>query len=444
MVDSKPVIIQVQELQVILHEIHGEEMTLSESFQVAAIVYKLPPVWKDFKNYLKHKRKEMNVEELIANVVEHGQSSKKINFSSSNKRLNLGPKGGISKKTFSGKCYNFDGIGHKASECKKPKRNREANVKLILWVQTRGSGGSTLVPLANYCSNKEMFATLEESENGEKLFMGNSATFEIKGKGKVFLKMTSGKELTLNNVLYVPDIRKNLVSGSLLNKHGFRIVFESDNVVLLKSGMFVGKGCSEVENQLRKKIKVVRSDHGGEYESPFAEFCAQHGIKHERTAPYFPQQNGIAERKNRTLKEMMNVLLLSCGLPQNMWEEAVLTANYLLNKVPRKKQDKVHTSYGKEKPSSSKRSHETIEKEQELNQDIEPRRSKIARTEKSFGSDFITFMIESEPQSFKESMGSSEGPLWKEAINSEMESILQNHKWKLINLPPGSKPLGCK
>ncbi|XP_073120925.1 uncharacterized protein [Henckelia pumila] len=55
MVDSKPVISQVQEIQVIFHEIHSKGMTLSESFQVAAIVEKLPPAWKDFKNYLKHK-----------------------------------------------------------------------------------------------------------------------------------------------------------------------------------------------------------------------------------------------------------------------------------------------------------------------------------------------------------------------------------------------------
>ena len=54
--------------------------------------------------------------------------------------------------------------------------------------------------------------------------------------------MTSSKELTLNNVLYVPKIRKNLVSGSLLSKHGFRMVFESDKVVLTKSGMYVRKG----------------------------------------------------------------------------------------------------------------------------------------------------------------------------------------------------------
>lgn len=54
-------------------------------------------------------------------------------------------------------------------------------------------------------------------------------------------KMISGKDLTLKNVLYVPEIRKNLVSHSLLNKHGIGIVFESNKVVLSKNEMFVGK-----------------------------------------------------------------------------------------------------------------------------------------------------------------------------------------------------------
>ena len=72
--------------------------------------------------------------------------------------------------------------------------------------------------------------------------MGNSVTSKIKGQGKVVLKMTYGKELTLTNVLYVPEIRKNLVFGSLLNNHGFRLVFESNKFVLSKSGMYIGKG----------------------------------------------------------------------------------------------------------------------------------------------------------------------------------------------------------
>ena len=58
----------VESCQVILHEIHAEGMALSESFQVVAIIEKLPPNWKDFKNYLKHKRKEMKVEDLIVRL----------------------------------------------------------------------------------------------------------------------------------------------------------------------------------------------------------------------------------------------------------------------------------------------------------------------------------------------------------------------------------------
>ena len=93
-------------------------------------------------------------------------------------------------------------------------------------------------------------------------------------------------------------------------------------------------------NQLNRKIKVLRSYRGGEYESPFVDLCAQHGIILETTAPYSPQSNGMAKRKNHILKEMMNAMLISSGLPQNMWGEAILSANYLLNKVPKKKEEK--------------------------------------------------------------------------------------------------------
>ena len=710
MVDSKTVVSQVQELQVILHEIHAEGMMLSETFQVAAIIEKLPPAWKDFKNYLKHKRKEMSIEDLIirlrieednrrsekkgahtlneakANFVEHGQSSKAKTNNNKGKGSKLGPKGGISKKPkFQGKCFNCGKQGHKSVDCRLPKKNKpkEANVidditknvsdidltAVVSEVNLVGSNpkewwidtGAT----RHVCSDKKMFSTFEPIENGEKVFMGNSATSEIKGQGKVILKMTSGKELTLTNVLYVPEIRKNLVSGSLLNNHGFRLVFDSNKVVLSKSGMYVGKGymsdgmwklnvmtiiksnmnkaststymlessnlwhgrlghvnydtlrrlinlnhiptfqinsnhkcetcveakltrssfqsverntepldlihsdicdlkfvqtrggnkyfitfvddstkyCyvyllkskdeaiekfvlykTEVENQLNKKIKVLRSDRGGEYESPFVDICAQHGIIHETTAPYSPQSNGVAERKNRTLKEMMNAMLISSSLPQNMWGEAILTANYLLNKVPKKKAEKTpyelwkgrkpsytylrmwgclakvavpppkkvkigpktidcifigyaHNSNAyrflvyesnipdihkntimesrnasffedvfpcksKEEPSSSKRMLESQDQNEEV--EVEPRRSKRVRTEKSFGPDFLTFMLEGEPQTFKEAVNSTEGLMWKEAIKSEIDSILQNHTWELVDLPPGCKPLSSK
>ena len=70
--------------------------------------------------------------------------------------------------------------------------------------------------------------------------------------------------------------------------------------------------------------------------------------------PDSPQSNGIAERKNPTLKEMMNAMLISSGLPQNMWGEAVLSPNYLLNKIPRKQKDKTPYELWKDRTPSYK------------------------------------------------------------------------------------------
>ena len=91
------------------------------------------------------------------------------------------------------------------------------------------------------CSDKKMFSSYQTIDNGEQLFRGNSSSSKVEGQGKVVLKMASGKELTLNDVLHVPEIRKNLVSGSLLSKKGFKLVFVSDNFILTKNGMYVGK-----------------------------------------------------------------------------------------------------------------------------------------------------------------------------------------------------------
>ncbi|GKA78709.1 retrovirus-related pol polyprotein from transposon TNT 1-94 [Tanacetum coccineum] len=297
---------------------------------------------------------------------------------------------------------------------------------------------------------------------------------------------------------------------------------------------------TEVENQLGKKIKVVRSDRGGKYVASFAELCAKHGIRHEFTAPYSPQQNGIAERKNRTLKEMVTAMLISSGMSQDMWGEAILTATYLLNKIPRKEKEEtpyelwmgrkpsyqylrvwgclakvavptpkaqkigpksvdcifigyaknstayrfiVHESknpdiqkntimesrnasffenifpcLSKETGSSSRLDDKVVQdkrqrddndlqndrQDQTDEEEVEPRRSKRARNEKSFGPDFVSFMVENEPTSYREAVTSSEGQQWREAIKSEIESILQNHTWELVDLPPGCKPLGYK
>lgn len=72
---------------------------------------------------------------------------------------------------------------------------------------------------------------------------------------------------------------------------------------------------NEVENQLNKKIKVLRSDQRSEYETPISEFCAQHGIIHKVTMSYSLQSNGVVECKNHTLKQRMNAILISFEFP---------------------------------------------------------------------------------------------------------------------------------
>jgi len=278
---------------------------------------------------------------------------------------------------------------------------------------------------------------------------------------------------------------------------------------------------------------MIRSDRGGEYGAPFDEFCSEQGIIHQTTAPYSPQSNGIAERKNRTLKEMMNAMLITSGLPQNLWGEAILSANAILNKIPKKGMEKtpyelfkghkpsykylrvwgclakvevpkpkqvkigpktidcifigyahnssayrflVHKSDNqevqvgtviesrnatffeevfpsKEGSSTSKRTRESIGEPSELpdqtqpntlEEQVEVRQSIRKKKAKMFGPDFLTFLLEGEPRTINEALSTPESAMWKEAIKSEMDSIMQNNTCELVDLPPGCKPLGCK
>ncbi|GJS83629.1 putative RNA-directed DNA polymerase [Tanacetum coccineum] len=103
---------------------------------------------------------------------------------------------------------------------------------------------------------------------------------------------------------------------------------------------------AEVENQLNRKIKIVRSDRGGEYygkhsdlgqsPGPFAIYCQENGIVNQFTMPYTPQQNGVAERRNRTLMDMVRSMICNSILPEFLWTEALKTATHILNRVPSK------------------------------------------------------------------------------------------------------------
>ena len=90
-----------------------------------------------------------------------------------------------------------------------------------------------------------------------------------------------------------------------------------------------------IENQFHTCIKILRTDSGGEYISAaFQEYLQQKGIISQRSCPYTPQQNGVAERKNRHLLDVTRALLLQASVPSHFWVEALTTAVYLINRLP--------------------------------------------------------------------------------------------------------------
>ena len=113
----------------------------------------------------------------------------------------------------------------------------EANLvhNLMEWILDSGAS-------RHFCANRELMINFEDVVDEQCVYMGNSSTTAVKGKGKILLKFTSEKLLSLSNVLFVPSLRRNLVSSTLLDVAGLKIVQEAGKVVIMRNGDFVGKG----------------------------------------------------------------------------------------------------------------------------------------------------------------------------------------------------------
>nr|GEX38898.1 zinc finger, CCHC-type [Tanacetum cinerariifolium] len=170
-----------------------------------------------------------------------------------------------------------------------------------------------------------------------------------------------------------------------------------------------------IEKELGTTLKMLRTDRGGEFTSnEFTQYCKENGIARQLTAPYSPQQNGVVERRNRTIMSTTRCMMKATNNPQNFWAEAVRHAIYILNNVPTKALEYI-TPY----------------------EAIKRKKAKL-RESKSFR---LHSICKDEPKNYKEA---SSDQKWIEAMKVELDSINRNNTWELTTLPKGHKATGLK
>ncbi|GJU33807.1 retrotransposon protein, putative, ty1-copia subclass [Tanacetum coccineum] len=265
---------------------------------------------------------------------------------------------------------------------------------------------------------------------------------------------------------------------------------------------------NEVENQLGKTIKALRSNQGGEYIcQEFKDYIKACGIVQQLTPPYTPQHNGVSERRNRTLLDMVQSMMNLTTLSLSFWDYALESATRILNMVPTKKVDKTpyelwygkvpNLSYLKVWGCEALVKRDTPDKLQQRSVKCIfigypketmgyyfyfPPENKIvvARYAEFFEKNLITQEVSgravdleeiqdedtspseitseipmeveeaeehslgdlNEPTSYKAAMLDFESNKWIDAINAEIQFVMDNMVWVLVDLPPGCKTVG--
>ncbi|POM70436.1 Integrase catalytic core protein [Phytophthora palmivora] len=192
------------------------------------------------------------------------------------------------------------------------------------WVMDSGAS-------AHMCKSRKSFSEYTAVQNGRSVLSAkSSAELKVIGFGTVILQVRTDRSwinAKLENVLHVQDLNKNLFSLTAVTARGMTMTMDSEKCVVKRGDHVVATGrkqgklmyfLKEIRTTARLKIKVLRSDNGGEYwNKSMKTLCDDKLIKHEFTVPHNPEQNGIAERTNRTLVEMTRCMLKESGLDKS-------------------------------------------------------------------------------------------------------------------------------
>ncbi|GKB14602.1 retrovirus-related pol polyprotein from transposon TNT 1-94 [Tanacetum coccineum] len=227
---------------------------------------------------------------------------------------------------------------------------------------------------------------------------------------------------------------------------------------------------NEVENQLEKTIKALRSDRGGEYIiQEFKDYLKACGIVQQLTPPYAPQHNGVSERRNHTLLEMVRSMMNLTTLSLSFWDYAIESATRILNMVPTKKVDKTpyelwygkvpNLSYLKVWGCEALAKRDTPDKLQQRSVKCIFIRYPKEIIDKDTSPSEITSEILIEVEGFEPpqeeeilirrskrspAMLDPESNKWLDAMNAKMQSMIDNSVWVLIDLPPNCKTVGIR
>ncbi|WVZ75638.1 hypothetical protein U9M48_023675 [Paspalum notatum var. saurae] len=170
--------------------------------------------------------------------------------------------------------------------------------------------------------HRKWFSSLNHVSTKEYITFGDNGQGKVMGVGSVSLSA----KLSLREVAFVRNLGFNLVSVSQLLDERFEFKDEAFG--------FVRDLVLRLRNESHKAMRAIRSDNGGEFRnSRFENFCHDLGLEHQFSSPYTPPQNGVVERKNRTLVEMARTMLDEHRTPRRFWAEAVNTACYIANRI---------------------------------------------------------------------------------------------------------------
>nr|GEW98289.1 hypothetical protein [Tanacetum cinerariifolium] len=351
---AKPVMEQYNKLLRILGQYTQHGLKVNESISVSSIIDKLPPSCKDFKHTLKHGKDDLSLVQLGS----HLRIDKTLRAQDSNTgkgkevrgpSVNMTEEGGKNKH-------------HKQKKVKSdpmrttvvlvPTKNLSWNVEsAVRLVTSKGiaivvdaiawwieSGATTHV-----CKDRCWFKIFEPVEDGSILYICLLLLLLLIPHYGMIGHVHYKRMLEMSKDDLIPAIDENSDKCTTCNKK-YVITFIDDASRFCYVYLLHAKDKAfdkfriyktEVELQQNDLIKTLCTNRGGEYYDPV--FSQSVGVIHETTAPYTPQQNGVAERKNKAIKEMFNSMLSYSGLSDRFWGEAMLTVCYLLSRVPNKR-----------------------------------------------------------------------------------------------------------